>query len=105
MNALKIKKGDMVLVMKGKERGKKGKVLRTFPALGKVTVEGVGEKTRHTRARRGGEKGQRVKVTHPLWVANVQIVCPSCGKVTRVGYEINDGSKSRICKKCKASLS
>lgn len=105
MNTLKLKKGDIVVIMKGKDHGKKGKVLRTLPTAGKVVVEGVNEKTRHTRPRRGGEKGQRVKVNHPVWAANVQVLCPACDKVTRVGFEMHDGAKSRVCKKCKASLS
>ncbi len=105
MNTLKIKKGDTVVVMKGKDHGKKGKILRTFPVLDKVVVEGVNEKMRHTRVKRGGQKGQRVTVTHPVWAANVQVLCPSCGKITRVGFEMHDGVKSRVCKKCKAALS
>ncbi len=104
MNTLKLKKGDTVIVMKGKDHGKKGKIIRTLPVLNKVVIEGVNEKMRHTKARRGGEKGQRVTVIHPVWAANVQVLCPACDKITRVGYESHDGVKSRICKKCKASL-
>lgn len=102
---LKVKKGDTVLIMKGKDRGKKGKVVRLFPKLRKVVVEGAGEHIRHTRPRRAGEKGQRVRVSHPLSAANVMVVCASCGKATRVGYRIGESGKARVCKKCGTNLS
>lgn len=102
---LKIKKGDIVLVAKGKDRGKQGKVVRVYPELQKLLVEGVNQKTRHSRPRRAGEKGQRIIVSHPVRVANVRVVCPSCGKGARVGYRVTDGEKVRICKKCNSSLS
>lgn len=101
----KIKKGDTVLVMKGKDNGKKGKVLRVFPRDEKILVEGINEKVRHIRPRRAGEKGQRVKAAHPMRINNVLVVCSSCGKGTRVGYDMTDGKKVRVCKKCKRSLS
>ena len=101
---LKIKKGDTVLVMHGKDKGKKGKVVRIFPQTEKAMVEGVNQRIRHTRPRRAGEKGQRVHVTHPVWVSNLLVVCPSCGKGTRVEYRIGETSKTRMCKKCKADL-
>ena len=104
MTTRKIKKGDTVLVMKGKNRTKRGKVLRVWPQLGKITIEGVNEKIRHTRPKRQGKKGERVTVLHPIPEANVRVVCSSCGKGTRVGFKINDGQKSRICKKCGADL-
>ncbi len=102
---LKIKKGDTVLVMNGKNRGTRAKVLGTYPKKRKILVEGVNQKTRHTRPRKQGQKGERVTVLHPIPVANVRVVCPSCGKGTRVGYLITDGKKNRVCKKCGANLS
>jgi large subunit ribosomal protein L24 len=102
---LKIKKGDTVIVSGGKDRGKKGKVVRAYPKLGKIVVDGINQRTRHTRPRRAGEKGQRVTVTHPITLSNVRLVCPSCGKATRVGYHVTATSKVRICKKCNAELS
>lgn len=104
MTMLKIKKGDTVLVMKGKDRLKRAKVLRVLPKLGKITVEGVNQKIRHTRPKRQGQKGERVTVLHPIPIANVRVVCPSCGKGTRVGFQINNEGKIRICKKCKSAL-
>lgn len=100
----KIKKGDTVLVMKGKDRSKRAKVLRVWPLIGKITVEGVNQKIRHTRPKRQGQKGERVTVLHPIPEANVRMICPSCGKGTRVGFAITEGQKSRICKKCKSAL-
>ena len=105
MNAtMKIKKGDTVLVTKGKNRGAKGKVLRTLPSVGKIVVEGVNQKIRHTRPRRQGEKGQAVTITHPMWIANAMVICSSCGKATRVGYKIDGATKTRICRKCKGTI-
>lgn len=102
---LKIKKGDSVRVVKGKNRGKEGKVLRVWPKIMKITVEGVNEKIRHTRPRRQGQKGERVTVIHPIQIANARLLCPSCGKATRVGFVVGEGGvKSRICKKCKATI-
>ena len=102
---MKIRKGDTVRVMKGKNSGKQGKVLHTYPKVGKVLVEGINEKIRHTRPRRQGQKGQRVTVYHPVPVANVMVICSSCGKGTRVGFERRDDKKIRVCKKCKKSFS
>ena len=102
---LKIKKGDTVLVAKGKDRGKQGKVVRVYPEIEKLLVDGINQKTRHSRPRRAGEKGQRITIFHPVRVANVRVVCPSCGKGTRVGYRVTDGVKTRICKKCNSALS
>jgi large subunit ribosomal protein L24 len=104
-NLLKVRKGDNVLVTSGKDRGKKGKVVRIFPRIGKLIVEGVNERIRHTRPRKSGEKGQRIHVLHPLQASNVMVVCHSCGKGTRVGFLKNESGKTRICKKCGANLS
>ncbi len=101
----KIKKGDMVKVRAGKDKGKQGKVIQVFPRLGKVVVEGVNINKKHLRPQRQGEAGQIIEFAAPLAVSKVQIVCPQCGKVTRVGFKINeDKKKVRICRKCKASL-
>ena len=104
MTMRKIKKGDTVLVMKGKNRTKRGKVLGVWPERNKITVDGVNEKIRHTRPKRQGQKGERVHVIHPIPEANVLVVCPSCGKGTRVGFKITEGQKNRICKKCGANI-
>lgn len=101
---MKIKKGDTVLIISGKDRGRKGKVLQVFPKRpgypGKILVEGLNIKKKHIRPKRSGEKGQIVELPGPIDVSNVKILCPKCGKPTRIGYKIVEKKKFRICKKC-----
>lgn len=102
---MKIKKGDTVVVITGKDISKKGhEVLQAFPQEKKVLVEGVNMVTRHTKARKMGEAGGRIKKEAPVAVSNVMILCPKCDKAVRVGYSVKDGNKFRICKKCGANL-
>ena len=101
MAGLKIKKGDRVRVLQGKDRGKEGEVMRSLPAEGKVIVDGVNVAKRHQRATRATMQGGIIDKDMPIEVANVALVCPSCHKATRVGYRFqNDGDKVRVCKKC-----
>jgi len=97
---MKIKKGDTVLIILGKDRGRKSKVLRAFPKELKILVEGINLKKKHVRPKREGEKGQIVQIPAPIQISNVKVICPKCGKATRVGYKITENRKSRICKKC-----
>ena len=97
---MRVKKGDTVLIITGKYRGKKGKVLKTFPEEKKILVEGVNLVKKHQRPRRTGEKGQIIELPKPIDVSNVKLICPKCTKLTRVGYKITEGKKYRICKKC-----
>jgi large subunit ribosomal protein L24 len=102
---MKIKKNDLVLIISGKYRGKKGKVLRTFPSQRggypkKILVEGVNLVKKHQRPKRTEEKGQIIELPKPIDVSNAKLICPKCGKPTRVGYKITEGKKYRICKKC-----
>jgi len=98
---MNIRKDDTVIVLSGKERGKKGKVLATMPQTGKVIVEGVNMATRHTKPRRQGETGGIIQQEAPLYASKVMRVCPKCGKPTRAAYKfLADGSKARVCKKC-----
>lgn len=101
---MKIKKGDTVAVIKGKDKGKKAKVLRVFGRENKVLVEGVNTKKRHQRPRKAGQKGEIITITHPLALANVMLVCNHCGKKTRVGYRVSGIQKARVCKKCGGEL-
>jgi large subunit ribosomal protein L24 len=102
---MKIKKGDNVLIAAGKDRGKVAKVLKAFPREEKILVEGVQMRHKHVRPKRQGEKGQTIKVPAPFHVSNVKIVCPKCGKATRLGYKMGEkGKKFRICRKCKAEI-
>lgn len=105
---MKIKKGDTVLVISGKYKGKTGKVLKTFPKEMKVLVEGVNIVKKHLRPKRVGEKGQIIEMPKPIPVSKVKIICPSCKKATRIGYKIfvetGEKLKLRICKKCQKEI-
>ena len=99
MNKLHIKTGDTVVVLSGKERGKKGKVLAVSPKESKVIIEGVNMCTKHVKPRRQGEAGGIVKAEAAMYACKVQAVCPKCGKPTRIGHKIlDDGSKVRVCR-------
>jgi large subunit ribosomal protein L24 len=100
----KIRKGDTVIIAKGKDRGKSGKVIRIFPRTKRLIVEGIALQSRHRRPRKAGEKGQRVTIPGPIAVGNVRLLCPSCGKATRVGFQLTGTVKQRVCKKCGATI-
>ena len=102
--AMNVKKGDTVVVLSGKDKGKQGKVQSTLPKASKVVVEGVNMVTCHTKPRRQGEEGGIVRREAALYASKVQVVCPKCGKPTRVAHKIEDGKKSRVCKHCGAGL-
>ena len=102
--AMNVKKGDTVVVLSGKDKGKQGKVLSTVPSEAKVVVEGINMVTCHVKARKQGEESTIVKREAALYASKVQVVCPKCGKATRVAHKITDGKKARICKKCGAEL-
>ena len=104
MNKLSIKSGDTVVVLSGKDKGRQGKVQSTIPAQAKVVVEGVNMVTCHTKPRRQGEEGGIVRREAALYASKVQVVCPKCGKGTRVAHKIENGKKSRVCKHCGAEL-
>lgn len=105
INKVHVKTGDTVVVLSGKERGKKGKVMAVSPKEGKVIVEKINMVSKHMKPRRMGETGGIVKAEGAMYASKVQIVCPRCGKPTRVTHKIyEDGTKERICKKCGESL-
>lgn len=97
---MKIKKGDTVLIISGKDKGKKAKVLEAFPRQNRITVEGVNIVKRHRRSRKEREKGQIIEVPKPVDVSNVKLVCPKCGQPVRLGYRLTEKGKYRVCKKC-----
>jgi large subunit ribosomal protein L24 len=101
---MKLKKGDTVKVTIGKDRGKTGKVEKVLPKMGKVMVSGVNIYKRHVR--KSGEKkpGGIVDITKPLPISNIALVCPKCGQVTRIGYQVAKNEKIRICRKCKETI-
>ena len=102
---MKIKKGDTVLIISGKDKKKKGKVLRTFPKQGKILVEGINLKKKHVKPKKESEKGQIVEKPYPMYASCAKLFCPTCQSPTRVGFKIvSKGEKRRICKKCKAEF-
>ena len=101
---MNIKKNDKVVVLSGKDKGKQGKVLTAMPAEKKVVVEGVNVATCHVKPRKQGEEGGIVRREIPMYVSKVMLVCPKCGKPTRVASKVEDGKKVRVCKKCGATM-
>ncbi|MGH9171381.1 MAG: 50S ribosomal protein L24 [Acidimicrobiales bacterium] len=101
---MRIKKGDRVVVLQGKDRGKRGEVMRAMPQAGKVIVEGVNISKRASRPKRGMMQGGIIDKDMPLAVSSVAIVCHNCGP-TRIGYlQDEQGRKNRVCKKCGGEL-
>jgi large subunit ribosomal protein L24 len=99
--AMHVKKDDRVVVISGKDKGKKGKVLIAQPAKGRVIIEKVNMLTKHTRPKKQGDTGGIIHQEGPIDASNVMLVCGKCGKATRIAYKIlKDGSKARVCKKC-----
>ena len=97
---MKIKKGDNVMVMAGKDRGKTGKVIQVCPVEGKVVVEGVNATVKHAKTRKQGEKGQKIEYNGPVNASNVMLIDAKSGKPTRVGYKVmEDGRQVRVAKK------
>ena len=101
---MKIKKGDQVLIISGKDKGRKGKVIEAFPKKGRIIVEGINLRKKHVKPKKSGEKGQVVTVPSSFNVSDVKIICPKCGKTARVGYKVEDKRKYRVCKKCKVEI-
>jgi large subunit ribosomal protein L24 len=101
---MKLKKGDRVRVLTGKDRGDEGDVMRVFPKEGKVIVEGVNVVKKHQRALRATMQAGIIDKDMPMQASNVAIVCRNCGKPTRVGYRTEGNNKIRVCKKCKSDL-
>jgi large subunit ribosomal protein L24 len=105
---MNIKKGDKVMILAGKDKGKSGKVLQIFPLRERVSVEGLNLLIKHMRPRKQGEKGQRIEFPAPLNISNLMLVCPKCGKATRVSSKTitveNKKKKMRVCKKCEQTI-
>jgi large subunit ribosomal protein L24 len=101
---MKIKLEDHVVVIAGKDKGKKGKVTKLDNVHNKVIVEKLNLKTKHVK-RKGDRPGERIKFEAPIHASNVMVICPSCDKRTRVMYKkLETGKKERVCKKCKETL-
>ena len=105
---LHVKTGDTVVVISGKDKGKEGKIQKAFPAKGKIVVEGVAMVKKHQKPRGQGMPGGIIEKEAPISASNVMVICPKCGKPTRIGHVFIDGEgkasrrKRRMCKKCKA---
>jgi len=102
--SLSIKKGDNVVVLAGKDKGNTGKIIAVDPKEGRVRVENVNMVSRHRKARSAQDQGGIKKMEGSIDVSNVQMICPTCNKATRIGASEVNGKKIRVCKKCGASL-
>ena len=101
MNTIHVKKDDTVVILSGKDKDKKGKVLEVSPKEQKVIVEGCNMVSKHVKPRKMGEAGGIIKAEAPMYACKVMLVCPKCGKPTRLAHKIlPDGKKMRVCKKC-----
>ena len=98
MSKVHVKTGDQVVVINGKDRGAKGKVMQVSPSEGKVIVQGVNIVSKHVKPRKMGEAGGIIKAEAALYASKVQLVCPKCGRPTRVGHVVENGKKMRACK-------
>ncbi len=102
---MRLKKNDTVTVLKGKERGKKGKILKLNPEKMNAIVENINMVKKHMRKTRDNPKGGIIMRESPVKIPNLMLVCPRCSKPTRVGFILlTDGSKKRVCRKCKEIL-
>ena len=101
---MKIKKGDTVKIVAGKDKGKEGKVLQALTKEDKVLVEGVNQYKRHLKSRDRNKPSEIVTITKPLPVASVSFICPKCKKPSRIGYTIDGKEKMRLCRNCGKTL-
>ena len=101
---MKLKKGDNVKVLSGNDKGKTGEILEIQPKNDKIIVKGINVRKKSVKARKQGDESGIISVECAIPSAKVNVVCPKCGKVTRIGYKIEDGKKVRVCKKCGAVL-
>ena len=101
---MKIKKGDNVLIISGKDKGRTAKILKSLVKERMVLIDGINIKKKHVKPKKEGEKGQVISKAVPMDVSNVMLICPKCSKATRIGYKITADKKFRICKKCQSEV-
>ena len=101
---MRIKKGDTVKVLSGNDKGKTGEVLEVIPKTEKIVVKGVNVRKKHVKARKQGQESGILSVESPIYASKAAVVCPKCGKATKVGFTMEKDGKVRICKKCSAKL-
>ena len=97
---LKVKKGDTVQVLSGNDKAKTGEVLEVLPKTEKVIVKGVNVRKKHVKPRKQGEESGIIPVECPIHMSKVNVVCPKCGKATRIGFKVEKDQQVRVCKKC-----
>ncbi|OGC93033.1 50S ribosomal protein L24 [Candidatus Amesbacteria bacterium RIFCSPHIGHO2_02_FULL_47_9] len=97
---MKIRKGDLVKITAGKDKGREGKVERVFSRESRVLVPGVNQYKKHIKPQGEGRPGDIVTLSRPMPMGNVALICPKCKQVTRVGYQVTGEKKVRICRKC-----
>jgi large subunit ribosomal protein L24 len=102
---MKLKTGDQIIVLRGKDKGRKGKIQQVLPRQGKVLVPGVNIYKKHLKPQGEGKPGGIIDKVFPLPVSSVALICPKCNQPSRVGYQLSKGEKQRICKKCGSVLS
>jgi len=101
---MKIKKGDTVKVLSGNDKGKTGEVLEVIPKTQKIIVKGINIRKKHVKPRKQGEEGGIIPSEFSIHSSKVSVVCPKCGKATRLGYLMEKDEKVRVCKKCGAKI-
>jgi large subunit ribosomal protein L24 len=101
---MKLKKGDTVKIISGKDKGKTGKITHVFPEKNKIVAEGVNVHKKHSRPKKQGQKGQIIQMPMPIDSSNAMIVCRVCAKATRIGIKKTEKEKIRVCKKCGGEL-
>ena len=101
---MKIKKGDNVKILSGNDKEKTGEVLEVIPKKNKIIVKGVNIRKKHVKPRKQGEEGGIISNEYPINASKANVVCPKCGKATKIGFAEKDGKKVRVCKKCGAEL-
>lgn len=101
---MRINKGDTVKVLSGNDKGKTGEVLEVIPKTNKIVVKGVNVRKKHMKPRKQGDEAGIISVECAIHSAKVNVVCPKCGKATKIGYVEEKGKKVRVCKKCNAKL-
>lgn len=101
---MKLTKGDEVEVLKGKDKGRRGKIEKIYPKSSKILIPEINTYKRHKKKRLQNEKSEIITITKPLPMSNVVLICPNCHKKTRVGFKIEKDTKSRICKNCKKKI-
>lgn len=100
----KIKTGDKVIIVTGKDKGKSGKVIQVFPVAGKIVVEGANVLKKHVKSRKQGQKGQVIELSAPFSASNALLYCERCTRGVRVGTRLEADKKVRYCKKCNEAI-